>query len=74
MIDPTTAALDSNPLTADVRSGYRSPPMTMIIGKTGPVATPANAKSAIEAGNEGTTIAAASATDIVIDAAIANRM
>ena len=58
MIDPTTAEPVSSPLTADVRSGYRSPPITMIIGKTGPVATPARANSAIDAGSDGTRIAA----------------
>ena len=73
MIDPVTAAPARKPLTADVRSGYRSPPMAMIIGKTGPVAKPANANSAIESSTDGAKIAPMSATEVAAEAAAVNR-
>ena len=74
MIDPTTAELVRNPLTAVARSGYRLPPIAMIIGKTGPVAIPARPNSAIETGSDGTRIAPMRATDIPADDAAANWM
>ena len=59
MIEPTTAMPVSDPATAAERSGWRSPPIAMIIGNTGPEAIPAAANAAMESGSRGTNTAAA---------------
>src|SRR5688572_17840440 len=72
MSEPATAVPLRKPLTAADLPGWRSPPIAMIIGKTGPDANPPIANRAIDTGSDGTKIAPATAMDITAAETVAN--